>query len=100
MQKVHTKTHIQQELCQRDPQEQSINLIEELQEECNRGHETIARCGATPTTTFARIWLRGLMKRREQAIAQQDAANCLACLNELRDIEPCQTRALKPLARR
>jgi hypothetical protein len=68
----------------------SANMVEAIQAECNRVREVIRIYDELPNNVgiFGATWMRELVKRSEKAIAELDVVECVACLKELRDVEP------------
>lgn len=64
-------------------------MIEAIQQECNRVREIIKIYEALPggAGIFGATWMKDLVKRSEAAIAEADAAACVGCLKELREVE-------------
>jgi hypothetical protein len=68
----------------------SANMVEAIQAECNRVREVIRIYDELPNNVgiFGATWMRELVKRSEKAIAELDVVECVACLKELREVEP------------
>jgi hypothetical protein len=68
----------------------SGSLIEAIQAECNRVRDVIRLYDELPNNVgiFGSTWMRDLVKRSEKAIADNDVVDCVACLKELREVEP------------
>lgn len=61
------------------------NLVEAIQEQCNRLRESVLpEYDKIPTGVFAATLMRESIKRAEKAIASGDAVECIAALKELR----------------
>jgi hypothetical protein len=62
-------------------------IFTELEAEMERARKIIEHCDATPTISFAAIWLRALVRRGEQAIDENDVVACIACLKQIREVK-------------
>lgn len=62
-------------------------IFQELEIEMKRANEIIEHCEATPSISFAGLWLRALVRRGEQAIRDHDVIACIATLKQIREIK-------------
>lgn len=62
-------------------------IFQELESEMKRAKRIIETCEATPTVSFAAIWLRALCRRGQQAIDDHDVVACIACLKQIREVK-------------
>jgi hypothetical protein len=68
----------------------SENMVEAIQRECNRVRGVVKLYEELPggVGRFGAAWMKELIGRSERAIASLDVVECVACLKELREVEP------------
>jgi len=72
-----------------DHRDRKPNMIEAIQAECNRVRERIAQHEVLPggVGVFGVFWMKVIVRRAEQAIADSDAVECVGVLQQLRDVK-------------
>lgn len=64
------------------------NIIEGIQDECNRCRELITQYAQIgPTGTFGRMMIEQAIKEGEAAIASGDVVRCISAFNNLQGCE-------------